>query len=351
MLSSKTLLATAIVASLSLTACVGGPSASNGVQKRAESKSGFLGLQKTDQIVTNTPAAFKDANNIVIGSFLVGFATYKTDSAKAGGGLMGNGMGGKSTAKSTLNGVGDATMQAITDKAYNDFVNDLKSKGYTIADRGQWTSYPAVSKIKATATPHEDSSGGLFSVGSKTKYFAPSAHNGNVRPFLGDIGQPSGFGALGANPTMAATQFAKEKGVKVINAVYVLDFANADSYGGSWRSSSSVSVGQGVTVVPNASKVAIWGGDGGTFSTNNGYLQIGQPITSEKEFATVTDSTSGADKAGQTLANVIGVLGGVGTNAKRDYVFDARASDYQAAANDVLGKASAQLTGKMSSLK
>ena len=118
-----------VALSVSLAACVGGPSASNGVQKRAEAKSGFLGMQKTDAIVATTPAAFKNANNVVIGSFLVGFATYKTDSAKAGGGLTGNGFGGKSTAKSTLNGISDATMQAITDKAYNDFVASLKAKG------------------------------------------------------------------------------------------------------------------------------------------------------------------------------------------------------------------------------
>lgn len=336
--------------SLSLVACVGGPSASNGIQKGAEQKGGFMGLSKNDAVIVNTPAAFKNANTVVIGSFIVGFATYKTDSAKAGGGLMGNGMGGKSTAKSTLTGIDNATMQKITDKAYASFIASLKAKGYTIADRGQWTSYPDVAKIKATPSPHEDSSGGLFSVGSKTKYFSPSSL-GAMRPFLGDIGQPSGFSALGANPTMAAAKFAKEKNVKVINAVYVLDFANADSYGGSWRSSSSVAVGQGVTVVPNASKIAIWGGDGGTFSTNNGLIALGQPITSEKSFASVSDSTTGADRASQTLANVIGVIGGVGTNAKRDYTFAARPSDYTFAANDALSQANLALTNKMANLK
>lgn len=341
----------ASIVSLSLAACVGGPSASGGVQKRAEAKSGFLGMQKTDNVVANTPAAFKNADTLVIGSFIVGFATYKTDSTKAGGGLMGNGFGGRSTAKSTLNGVNDATMQAITNKAYDNFVASLKAKGYTIADRSGWTSYPELTTVKATPSPYEDSNGSLFGTNSKTKYFAPTAL-GAMRPFLGDIpGLSGGFSGLGANATTAAVKYAQEKGVKVVNAVYVVDFANSSGYGSKWTSTSSVDVGQGLTVVGGLTKIAIWGGEGGTFSTNNGSLVLGQPITSEKEFATVADSTSDASRASETAANIIGVIGGVGTNAKRDFTFEARPADYQAAANDAISQANSEMTTKMSSLK
>ncbi len=346
-MNKKLILSVAALALLS--GCMGGASSTNAVTKGATQKSGFMGLSTNDPVMADTPAAFKAVNQVVIGNFTVGFATYKTESAKAGGGLLGNGMGGKSTAESTLVGIDDATMQKITDQAYAGFLADLKAKGYTVVDRAGLLQNPQFAKTKPSPSPYEDSKGGLFGASSKTRYFAPSSQGG-LTPFIGDIGGLSptfGFGG----PLVGALDYAKKSGVKVLNVVYVLDFANAESYGGSFRSTSAITVGQGVTVVPGVSKVGLWGGDGGTFSTNNGTVKIGQPITSMKEFATVADSTSGADRGMEIAANVIGVIGGVGTNSSRDYTFTARPADYQSAASDALAQANAALTGKMASLK
>lgn len=338
-----------LLATFSLAACLGGPGASQGVVQRAEQKSGFMGLQKSDDVKVTGAAAFKETKRVVVGGFSIGFATYKTDSAKAGGGLMGNGFGGKSTARSTLTGVDAATMQSITDKAYAQFVADLKKNGYEVVDRQSLLADPDFAKSTTLESPHEDSSGGLFGAKSKTVYFAPSSFGG-LKPFLGDIaGETGGFGK--SNPTTAASVFAQKGDVKVVNVVYVLDFANADSYGGSWRSSSAVSVGQGVTIVPDYSKLGINGGYGGTFASTQGSLQIGQPITSAQEFATVEDSTTGADKASQTAANVIGLIGGIGTNASRNYTFAARKADYAKAASEALSEAGGKMVAQMKSLQ
>lgn len=339
-----------IGAALSLAACVGGPSASNGIMQGQTQKGGFMGLSTKGDVEVTGDAAFKETKKVVIGSFLVGFATYKTDSAKAGGGLMGNGFGGKSTAKSTLTGVSPAAMQSIADKAYAQFVADLKKDGFEVVDRKTLLDYKGFASIKTSANPYEDSSGGLFGAKSKTVYYAPSSFDG-IRMFMNEIpGQMGGFGF--GNASVAAMEFAeKSEGVRVLNAVYVLDFANADSYGGSWRSTSSVSVGQGLTVVPGYSKLSLIGGYGGTFSTKQGTIALGQPVTSSHEFATVDDSTSGADLASQTAANVIGFLGGVGTNASRNYTFAAREGDYVKASQDALGQASGKLSAKLKALQ
>jgi len=344
-----TFLALLLMAGVTLSAC-GGPSAKQGVVQGSKQKDGFMGLSTADEIKVTTAGAFKDTNRVVIGGFTVGFATYKTDSAKAGGGLTGNGFGGKSTAKSTLEGIDAATMQSITDKAYADFVADLKKQGVEVVDRSTvFNGSNDLASTKTTQSPYEDSTGGLFGKKSLTTYVAPSSFGG-IRTFLGDIPGTTGmFG--GGSMNGAAAKFAESSGTKVISVVYILDFANADSYGSYWSMSSNVTVGQGVTIVPNYSKLTLVGGQPGTFSMKQGSLVIGQPITSTHEFASVTDATSGASRATEIAANVVGVLGGVGTNAKRDFVFKARPADYNKAATESLSTANTKLAGTIGSLR
>lgn len=338
------------MASMLLGACMGGPSASNDVVAAKKQKSGFMGLSTTEDVVVATPAAFKGVNKVQIGSFTVGFATYKTDSAKAGGGLMGNGFGGKSTAKSTLVGVDDATMQKITDAVYKQFVADLQASGYTVVDRASLVADAGYAKLASAPNPYESSDGGLFGANSKTKFFAPTEFGGTIRPLAGEVpGIGSVFG-IATNATTVAN-YAKASGNKVLSVVYVIDFANSEGYGGTFRSTSSVEVGQGLTVVPQYSKINIIGGDAGTFATNNGSMTLGQPVMSTREFAAVSDSTSGASRGMEMAANIVGVLGGVGTNAKRDYTFTARPDDYSTGTIEALGNANKVFVAKAQSLR
>jgi hypothetical protein len=343
----KTILAFSCAALL-LSGCLGGPSASSGVMQAPESKGGFMGLSKADDVKVMTPKAFAGVDRVVIGNFVVGFATYKTASAKAGGGLTGNGFGGKSTAKSALTGVDDATMQRITDAAYADFVASLEKQGYKIMDRAQLMNYADFKSTTSYPSPMEDSKGGIFGGKSVTKYFAPTSL-GAIRSFADVPGYMGGFGF--GNPMTGAAKFGKETGIKVISAVYVLDFANADAYGGWARSSSSITVGQGLTVVPDYTKISIIGGDAGTFSTANGSLTLGQPVMSDKTFAQVSDATSGAAKGVEVATNIVGILGGIGSNSSREYTFAANPADYQAGSVEALQKANQAFIGKAVALR
>lgn len=333
---------------LTLATGCGAPGAKSGVVKGGERSSGFMGLSKTDDIVVDNADAFKGSNQIVVANFVVGFATYKTDSSKAGGGLMGSGFGGKSTAKSSLLGIDDATMQKITEAAYTNFVADMKAKGYTLADRNALLNFADFKRTKTYENPYEDSSGGLFGTSSKTKYFAPASF-GSIRSFVDVPGLSGGFAF--DNAIAGAASYVKSGGPKVVSVVYVLDFANSEKYGSWATSTSSVSVGQGLTVIPEYTKITLIGGEGGSFSNPNGSVRLGQPITSEKEFATVTDSTSDAAKGVEIATNVIGIMGGVGSNSSREFEFKARPADFTAAANDVLKQTNSALIGKMSTLK
>jgi hypothetical protein len=205
-----------LVAILSLTAC-GGPSATQSVAKAGERSSGPFGMVKTDAVKVDTASAFKSVDKVVIGSFTVGFATYKTASSK---GIKGGGTG----ARNTLAGVDSSTMQKITDEAYKSFVSDLKAKGYNVVDRSELLANSDFAATKSYPTPYEDSTGGFFGEKSITKYFAPSSFK-DIKMFQGDIpGVIGGFAT--ENPVVGAAKYSSATGTKVLHVVYLLDFAN-----------------------------------------------------------------------------------------------------------------------------
>ncbi len=336
-MSRKAFLPLAFLAAV--TAC--SPSATNGVTKGQEVHSGPFGMITADSVKVDTSAAFKGLQKVTVGSYTIGFATYKTASAKV--------MKGSSSGHNTLLGIDDATMQKITDESYKNFVADLKAKGYTVVDRSELMANKDFNSTKTYPNPYEDSTSGFFGEASKLKYFAPSSFNG-VKIFMGDIvGTMGGFAT--DSPTVGAAKYFDVSGVKVIHAIYVLDFANNDTSGGLSRWSTQVKIGQGMTVIPTASKLSVSADQGGLMATGNGSITIGQPISSDKEFATVSDKTSDTHMVAEGAANVIATLGGIGGSQSRDFEFQARPKDFKAAASDAIEQANTVLVGKMSELK
>ncbi len=344
----KSALAGSTLAVALLLAACGGTSMTSGVTKRAEAKDGYFGLVKVADLKTQTPAAFKGKNKVVIGTFAVGFDVEKADSNKAGGGLMGNGFGGKSSAYSKLTGVDNAVFATITEAAYKDFVAKLKAAGYEVVPTSELLASPTFAKAATYENPYVASSGGLLTAKNETRYFTP-AEFGKNRSIQMDLGSVTGGFAF-ANGGMAASNYAHESGIPVLAVSYRVDYAKTGGHGSKWSMSSSIQLGQGLTL-EEGGKVGIVGGQMSSFSSNVGNVSLGQPITSDKEFATVIDSTTGTDKGLQVAANVIGVIGGVGTNSKRNYTVEADAGKYKTAAMDVLTQANGALVTKMQSLR
>lgn len=337
----------ALSALVLLTACAG-PSATQGVTKAGERSGGLFGMSKADTVTVRTGEAFKGVNEVIIGDFVVGFALKKTDSAKAGGGLMGSGFGGKSTARCDLTGIDNATMQQVADAVYANFVASLEAQGVKVADRSELLNSDAFKDTTKMENPHEETQGGLFGTNGITKYFAPTAL-GEIRP-MGDIpGVTGGFGF--GNPMVGASKFASATGKKVLHVAFVVDFANTEKYGSWATSTSNINVGQGLSVIPGYTKIGIIGGEGGTFSTNIGDITLGQPTTSDVAFADVVDSTTQGEVATETVANVIGLIGGVGTNKSRSFEFKARPEDFSRASVDAIGQANTILMQKISELR
>jgi hypothetical protein len=313
------------------------PTSTQGVVRGRAASSGPFGLMRTDDITVDTASAFKGQGRVMVGSFLVGFSTYDTATAKLG--RNGN------AARNTLVGVDTAVMQRVVDDAYSSLVASLKAQGYTVVDRAELAAAPGFAATKSYPNPYEDSSGSLFGTSSRVSYLAPTGF-GDTKIFQGDIAGTMG-GFASENPLVAAANYAKASGTRVIHAVYVLGFVNATP---GMKLTAMVEVGQGVTAKPAATKLGMLADTGG-FSASNGTLTLGQPITSDREFATIANTTTGGAIAAEAAVGVlVGLLGG-GSSVARDFSFTARPGDYAAAASDALAQVNAGFVAKMVSLR
>ncbi|MES1944623.1 hypothetical protein PC39_10927 [Salinisphaera sp. PC39] len=340
----------AVVALLTAGLALAGCSATGGQGGSAPGAStGFLGKKRSD-IEVDKGKAFAGTQKVVIGGFKVGFVEYKKMKAKAGGGFLGSGFGGKSLAKVTLAGVDETTRQVIVDAAYADFVSGLSAAGYEVVDRGVLLSSDAFSGAKTHAAPYETDDSTL-AVGADVTYYVPTEFDGKIRIFMSDA---MGLGgALGwSHPSSAATKFADEHdgALRVLVVNYLIDFANSENYGGMHTSTSSVSVYQGLSIKPD-SGVEIIGGHGGTFSSAVGSLRLGQAKYSTETFGEVVDVTSSASKTTETVVNVASALLGGGTNVSRRYEVQADPGRFAALSGSLLAEANAALLEQMTALR
>ncbi|WP_027853799.1 hypothetical protein [Marinobacterium litorale] len=340
--------ATLSLLSLVLTACVTGNRATQDVTTAERTKGGLFGMSEYADMEVNKPKAFAGKSKLIIGSFKVGFVDSKRAEAKAGGGIMGSAYGGKSVARLKLEGVDDQHKQALTEVAYNSFTQRLQKAGYEIVELGVLQGYKGYEKVKLFDFPLESDNSGLLSDYGVTYYHTPAVF-GKTHVYMGEIpGESGGFGF--SSPNAVTAEFAKATGIPVINVSYVLDFANTGSYGDFFTSTSSVSVGQGMTLVPGAN-LGIISGWGGSFSDEVGSLRTGQPLTSDIKFAAVEDSTTDTHKTVQTVTNVVGLLGGIGSNITRDYIVRADPERFEAAAIDVIEQINEAFVLKMAELR
>jgi len=303
----------------------------------AEKATGFLGMKKADLNV-ETEKAFLGVNEVVIGSFKVGFVEEDKAARKAGG------YGGKASATSKLVGVSRADMQALTDALYDDFLAQLRGNGYQVLDRAPLLADAKFKATKSFPAPFETDDA-VAAMGADCVYFVPAALGSSALHLFASDGISVMSWSLN-NPTVAATQYAEANKVKVLSVNYLVDFVNADGHGGRFTSTASVQVGQGISIKPS-SGISLIGGQGGTFSKVNGAIRLGQPISSTETFAEIVDVTSTAHKSVEVASNVIGVLGGVGTNQSRDFEVRANPAQFQAIVTTVGKQANQTLVAAM----
>ena len=290
-------------------------------------------------------AALNGVTRVVIGSFIVAFLTDRTDRARAGGGLLGGGFGGRSTARSALEGVSDLEFQQATDAAYDDFLRQMSNAGYQIGDRAavieaftRANAQPLENGMERDVILARDSR-------AKAKVFAPTAVGGVWlgREALGQISAPGFSGNRSAiGISMGGAAHARAAGEAVVNVFYVVDFANAETYGGWFRNSSAVSVKAGLALVPEVSRIFAYAPNGRVAMAT-----LREPVAVGGDYGTFGDSTTGGQRAAEMAANVIGVLGGIGTNSTRRYTLQADPARWGEGVAQLTNTASARMIDGM----
>lgn len=303
------------------------------------------GADQKPVIKIDKPAAMNASRQVVVGSFVVAFLTERRDSAKAGGGLMGSGFGGKSSARSELAGLSDADFQAATDAAYADFERQMTAAGYTVADRAPVLA--AVTGAGARAEENGAEKDLILGRNSKAeaRLFAPTGWGGPIiaREYLGMIGAGGFGGARSAIfMSMKGQEFAKTSGQAVVNIFYVVDFAQAETYGGAFRNVSAVNVKAGLATVPEATKLIVFAPKGQV-----GTATLREPIAVGGAFGDFADSRSGGEKALGTAANVIGLLGGIGSNSSKKYRMSADPAAWKGGVAELMSATNAQFVAAM----
>lgn len=303
------------------------------------------GADPKSVIKVDKPAAMNASREVVVGSFVVAFLIERRDSAKAGGGLLGSGFGGKSSARSNLAGLTDADFQAATDAAYADFERQMTAAGYTVADRAPVLA--AVTQGGAKAQENGAEKDLILGRNSKAeaRLFAPSGWGGPLitREFLG-LMEAGGFSSTRSAilMTMKGQEFAKSSGQAVVNVFYVVDFAQAETYGGAFRNVSAVEVKAGLAAVPEATKLVVFAPKG-----QIGTATLREPIAIGGAFGEFADSQSGSEKTLNAAANVIGFLGGVGTNSSKEYTMTADPVAWRGGVSELMSATNAQFIATM----
>ena len=295
---------------------------------------------RAQQMRIDNAAAMNGVTEVVIGSFIVAFLTDRTDRARAGGGLLGSGFGGRSTARSALHGVSAVEFQRATDAAYADFLRQLAGAGYQIVDRAaaveaftRANAQPLENGIERDVILARDSR-------AKAQVFAPTEIGGVWLPreALGHISAPGFSGNRSAvGISMGGVNHARASRQAVVNVFYVVDFANAETYGGWFRNSSAVSVQAGLAIVPELSKVFVYAPNGRVVN-----VSPREPIAVGGDFGTFGDTTTNGERVAEIATNIIGALGGIGTNSTRRYAMQADAPRWEAGVGELTTAASAR---------
>ncbi|MEO0392440.1 MAG: hypothetical protein AAF213_04225 [Pseudomonadota bacterium] len=316
-----------VPALLILAAC--GVSSNEGVVSREENTGGFLGMSTLDQVEVEGDLSV--INQMVIGSFTVGFVESSTESKQAGN-FFSRGSGGKATGRVRLAGVDDAVKQAITDSAFDDFKARLMSSGFTVVERDAFTGSPAYQSASKTSFPMMNDESGLFSSYGETKLFQPTA--------FGAQGLQSG-GTWNMNASKVV-EYAKASNTAVVEATYLVDFAATGGHEGAF--SASINVGQNLAV--STASVKFTHDWTSTFQNGSPTVSLGQAVEADTVFGEVVDDSSGAEMAVEEAANVLSVLMGGGTSRSRNYIIQADPAKYEEAARDVLVRTNEMLLAK-----
>ncbi len=283
-----------------------------------------------------TVNAFGRSKRVVIAGFRVVFVTHNETHAITRGTYMPGRETETTKAKMEVDllGVDDATLQAITDAAYQRFVDQLKAAGREVLSIEQTKSLYA--GFQTSPVPQEVTRQLL-----RGRAFSPAG-----LPLWWQGGDPWGDSGLSQTNMRAFNELSKATDAIAIAPGIVIDFARMESSGNSsGYGSSRASVGTKLTMsvsdfstrVVRAEEIR-YGGI--VFKGDDGSLSMVRRIDTEAQFADL-QQVAESDKG-----SVTSLFGALGAKSKQA-VMSARTTNaaYANAANAVLNQATRTFAG------
>lgn len=317
-------------------------SSTDKVVKAGQSKSGFMGLSKTADVVVNNPRILQNqSGKVIIGSFKVAFMHDAKARSATRSGMFSPGIGrGKATATAHLKGLETAQMQKLTNDIYQQFVSELKAQGYTVLSPEELASVPEYADLQNLGEPSPKENVAISMVAEgKSTYVAPDGMK-----LVYYSGERQGLQNINQETIKKAQGLAMKTDAAVLGVHYIVAFINANSH--SSFTSASVQIGQGVTILPT--NAVTYFKDNKSFMA---YVTLGQAITSEKEFATIDNVTSAASKTLGTAVNVASALLGGATTQAENYNVTIKPDSYSDAVLDASGQATKKIVAKIAENK
>jgi hypothetical protein len=295
-----------------------------------------------DPIKVSSAKTFAGLQQVVIGSFNIAFVHEKTDKAFSG---RGTAFGGSSIAKSKLDGLTPAEFQAVADAAYADFTAKLTAAGYTIADRAAYSAFPDMASQRMVASGAEGTVQADKNEKAKAVFYAPSAFG--PTPIVAGSITGGTFGAFGQfGSAIARNKFAIATKTPVVDVRYVIDYADAKFRGGAFSFGSSVKLTAQLAVVETLSTITVTDTRGML-----GTMMLQEAVAVDGDFGELRNTTTGGQRAEQALGNVIGMLGGIGTQSRKFFTFTAIADAYRGGATDAAARTNTTMVTRMASLR
>jgi len=317
--------------------------------------SGAAASKKARVDSKNVPS-LTSSKEVYVTDFRVTFITSDSGSAESKSPLLFRGGDGNDGATAILSaklmGVRQETLQAITDQAYADFLARLADKGYRTLDRSQLDNIDAWKKVKTMTSPNPpfdisdgNIGGKTFLSSDKTRKitFAPSGmplvktSEQNLVPYsYGKTAGKAGKPLVRAHYTIHFAYFGSETD-------YDIDYNAVDMLGREGKRqtfSASVSLGQGIQVIPGAA-IEFTVDEGGTFS-KSGYVSLKDPVVIGGNYGTNLDTTSSASKAVNALSSLLGTFSG-STSSTKEITIKANPEFYARGVQTALGEANTRL--------
>lgn len=308
----------------------------------------FAAAQAAPSVGTDNVEAIKENKRVAIDRFCVEFYTQ----------LFGEGRSGLSTARMTaeLEGISDATRQAITEQAYTQTVAALEKAGFEVVPAAELAAQPlfkALDDKYGKASPYLVEDEKLLQGGKQiSRIVAPEGRkayfqSGSARGDLSQTieAQNQGIGAQQG-------ELAKALNATLLQVHVLASFGSVSATkNGALRIFAGLGAKAGIQaqpmLLPEETQIQIINSGGSrTFGMSrrmghSGAVYLREPLVAADNIFTMRDTQSDSDKTRQTAVNFLsGLIGGgserSGSNAVTASSEDAYRATYQALVHDAL---------------